>query len=129
MGVALLGGGAWSRLRGWCLLGGGLLLWGTVGTQLGGALAVPAVDFSVRLVGEGLLGQVDREWGTVVGALEVPVAHGVLEEGDVLLGREEDLNGFPAHETLESQGGHGGRCEVVVGRLEGVLASCHLPDI
>lgn len=107
----------------------GLFLGRRFGAQLRGTLAVPAVDLRVRLGGEGFLGQVWRERLAVVGVLEIPVADGVLHEGDVLLGREQDLDRLPPYEPLGGQGGNVGLGVVIVARLDGVLTACHLPYV
>jgi hypothetical protein len=100
-----------------------------LGAQFSGALAVPAVDFRVCLRGEGFLGQFRWESLAVVGVLKVPVAHGVLHEGDMFLRRQQDFNCLPTHEALDGQGRNAGLEVVVFARLQGVLAACDLPYV
>lgn len=90
---------------------------------------MPLVHIDVGFRREGLAGQVGRERRPIVGVLQVPVAHGILEKGDMFLGSQKQFNALPADESLQRQGRDGGRVEVIVARLQGVLAPRNLPDV
>jgi hypothetical protein len=107
----------------------GVFLGRRLGAQLCSTLTVPAVDLGIGFGGEGFLGQIRREHLAVVGVLEIPVPYGVLHEGDVLLGREQDFDRLPSYEALHGQGGDVRLDVVVIGRLERVLTACHLPYV
>ena len=112
------------------LLGGvlGFLMLSSILSQLLTTSLVPSINIRVGLQGEQVLGKLF--WKRLAGLRvpQPPVAHGILQEGDVLFGSEENLEGFPAGEAAGGEGGDAGRSEVVVGlRLERVLAAGDLP--
>lgn len=78
---------------------------------------MPAVDFGVGLKREDVSGQVRRKRLGGLGVLEFPVLDRMLQEGNVLLGTEEDLERLPAREASGRQGGYARGFEVVPGRL------------
>jgi len=49
-------------------------------------------------------GEVDGEGLAIVWVLDAESADGVLDEGDVFFGAEEDLNGLPADEAFFCEG-------------------------
>jgi hypothetical protein len=91
--------------------------------ELLGACVVPLLDFLVGDEGEGAGGYVEGKGLACVGVLDIEGADGGLDEGDVLIWAEEYLDGLPSHEAFLCESGDGGRCEIVDGRLQRVLAA------
>jgi hypothetical protein len=65
---------------------------------------VPYLDVFVGDQGKGFGGEVDGEGLAIVWVLDAESADGVLDEGDVFFGAEEDLNGLPADEAFFCEG-------------------------
>lgn len=115
--------------RPWRLFRSGLL------AQFLAAGLVPCADAFVGLGGKGRSSQVCGKWFASIRVCQIPVLDSVNDEGHMLFGCEQDLDGFPADEAAEAQGGDGGRIKVpgriivAVGGLERVAAAKDLPDV
>ena len=66
---------------------------------------VPTIDVYICLGGEHSLREILGEWLARLRMLKIPVPHGVLDVGDMLLGTQQDLDRRPAGEASEGQGG------------------------
>lgn len=125
--------GLWMLWRGSLrlgLLGGvlGFLVLSSILSQLLTTGLVPSINIRIGLQREQVLGKLFGKGLAGLWVPQPPVAHGILQEGNVFFGSEEDFEGFPAGEAAGREGGYAGRSEVVVGlRLEGVLAAGDLP--
>ena len=96
--------------------------------ELLSALVVPFFDLFVGLDGESFCREIDGEGFAVIWVLDSEDADGVLDEGDVFFGAEEDLYGLPSDEAFLCEGGDGWRCEVVGCRLQRMLAAYRCID-
>jgi len=65
---------------------------------------VPYLDVFVGDQGKGFGGEVDGEGLAIVWVLDAESADGVLDEGDVFFGAEENLDGLPADEAFFCEG-------------------------
>ena len=89
---------------------------------------MPLDHLHVGLTGQTLLGQNGRERCVVGRVDEVEALHRDLQEGDMLLGLEQQLDRLPSHEAGRGQGWDGGRGVGILFGLQGVVAAEGLVD-